>query len=249
MEFSKVFGYKFKKNGLNYVWNYYTHPSGDYVTMDVTKKVVRSFNLIEIENKLNHICSNLAKKIENFKILENHFTVNLTVKTLKPDVFYGDFNLKEFLVHEFFIFGKYSLLDLGTVPVYGLRELPAEYTFFNLQGRSGDPFFLIHDYETLKNHIIHNDSIILNTLFIDWELDFNTISEKTFSESFLASELEAIGLVLYTQGCIYFILVSILLLVALIGSVVLINTNSKGLIESQNTANQMSKKPNILFFN
>jgi NADH:ubiquinone oxidoreductase subunit 6 (subunit J) len=63
----------------------------------------------------------------------------------------------------------------------------------------------------------------------------------------LYSEIESIGLLLYTDGCIYLILVSLILLVALIGSVVLINPNSSNLIESQNQINQISKKQNIIF--
>jgi NADH:ubiquinone oxidoreductase subunit 6 (subunit J) len=58
----------------------------------------------------------------------------------------------------------------------------------------------------------------------------------------LETELQSLGIVLYTIGCVYFILASIILLIALIGSVVLITSDSTEFIEIQQTSNQISKK-------
>ena len=136
---------------------------------------------------------------------------------------------------------------------YSFRNFPKFWTFFDLKEAPSDSLHLINDYISLQQNLLAKDSFILNSECNKWDLLFidNNLSLNSFAiiEGILDSELEAIGLVLYTQGCVYFLLVSILLLVALIGSVVLINTNTTGLVEYQNTANQMSKKPSILFFN
>jgi len=135
---------------------------------------------------------------------------------------------------------------------YSFRSFPKFWTFFDLDEAPSESLKLITKYSTLKANLISKDSIILNSEYNNWDLLFidTSIPFSSFAimESSFESELEALGLVLYTQGCIYFLLVSILLLVALIGSVVLINTNNISLVEYQNTSNQMSKKPNILFF-
>ena len=55
------------------------------------------------------------------------------------------------------------------------------------------------------------------------------------------SELAALGLILYTNGSVYFILASIVLLIALIGSVVLITADTKNSYELQHTSNQNAK--------
>jgi NADH:ubiquinone oxidoreductase subunit 6 (subunit J) len=57
----------------------------------------------------------------------------------------------------------------------------------------------------------------------------------------LTSELHSLGLVLYDKGCVYLILASIILLIALIGSVVLITPENSEVTQSQYSVNQNTK--------
>ena len=80
-------------------------------------------------------------------------------------------------------------------------------------------------------------------------LNLEMLLEENFSQqkkqlqySTFESELEALGLVLYIQGCLYVVLVSILLLVALVGAVALFfNGNLKEPVENQSVTAQYSK--------
>jgi len=61
----------------------------------------------------------------------------------------------------------------------------------------------------------------------------------------LRTELHSLGLVMYTYGCIYLILVSVLLLIALLGAVILITLDTTEFIRLQQSSNQNSKGTNI----
>jgi NADH:ubiquinone oxidoreductase subunit 6 (subunit J) len=96
-----------------------------------------------------------------------------------------------------------------------------------------------------KNHIgIH--SILFLDILKDWDflyLPSIQLTGRIYNyDLLLNSELESLGLVLYTNGCLYLISVSVLLLVALVGSVVLISTDNKSVVEYQNITSQISKK-------
>jgi NADH:ubiquinone oxidoreductase subunit 6 (subunit J) len=214
---------------------------------------VKSFNIGEIDRTLDSVISNILEKKEYAVDLTEPLMVSLNLLiNFKNN---ANFFFSENEVFDLDFWNTLNQKNVGwnEISEYSFRNFPKFWTFFNLKEAPSDSLHLINDYVSLQQNLLAKDSFILNSECNKWDLLFidNNLSLNSFAiiEGILDSELEAIGLVLYTQGCVYFLLVSILLLVALIGSVVLINTNTTGLVEYQNTANQMSKKPSILFFN
>ena len=92
-----------------------------------------------------------------------------------------------------------------------------------------EPMLLTH----IKNIIISNCKDFKPTL-----RSYNTNLE-------LRTELHSLGLVMYTYGCIYLILVSVLLLIALLGAVILITLDTTEFVRLQQSSNQNAKGINI----
>ena len=125
--------------------------------------------------------------------------------------------------------------------------------FIEFLGEDVDFFFFMSNKVNFFNSIteFENTEIFKEFYNEDKELFLNLemLLEENFSQqkkqlqySTFESELEALGLVLYIQGCLYVVLVSILLLVALVGAVALFfNGNLKEPVENQSVTAQYSK--------
>jgi NADH:ubiquinone oxidoreductase subunit 6 (subunit J) len=165
-----------------------------------------------------------------------------------------------FLQDELFL-AQYSCYFDSTLPnfFYFLKDFPSYLDqlplwFFAIPGFTFK-FISFIDYAeditspylalAFKNNIGMHSILFLDTLK-DWDFlylpSIQLVGRMYNYDLLLNSELESLGLVLYTNGCLYLIAVSVLLLVALVGSVVLISTDNKSVVEYQNITSQMSKK-------
>ena len=164
----------------------------------------------------------------NDGFLKTYNLTNPTLKTYYPkEVFnWSVYDLTKTLIREHQV-----QVDFGTIENYG--------TGIGMK----------HD----KGFRTENGLVVSKNCISDLFSSFNFIGEQSLTNESLSirscnkdleleTELQSLGIVLYTIGCVYFILASVILLIALIGSVVLITSDSTEFIEVQQMSNQMSKK-------
>lgn len=173
------------------------------------------------------------------------------------------YNLYNPAIYDYFpkeLFSNMEYYDKGVSVAYNLKE-------YQMQVRCGwyenfcfgDGVNHGQDFQTANDLLIHQKKIndfLVSFNFLEKQ---NLINESLTTRSCnkdleLETELQSLGIVLYTIGCVYFILASIILLIALIGSVVLITSDNNEFVEIQQTSNQISKKGTfygffIKFFN
>ena len=115
-----------------------------------------------------------------------------------------------------------------------------------------DLYTKIGKFINFKHLLSYSDKSI-DSLLLTHIKDIITTSSKDFKPTLrsyntnleLRTELHSLGLVMYTYGCIYLILVSVLLLIALLGAVILITLDTTEFVRLQQSSNQNAKGTNI----
>jgi len=174
------------------------------------------------------------KNALNGGLLKTYNLTNPTVATHYPPVIFK-WPISDFIKS---LIKEYQIqVDFGALENFGTGLGMNSHQGFCNENRLVVPQMNISDlfssFGFINNQNLINESLSTRSCNKDLELE---------------TELQGLGIVLYTVGCVYFILASIILLIALIGSVVLITSDSTEFIEIQQTSNQLSKKKSYWAF-